>query len=63
MGAFRLKDIFWTDFGNFLVTLGRAFGAKGGPMNSQNGPQVSPQRLPETFLGVKTDARNGETYL
>ena len=44
MGAFRLKDRFWTDFGNFLVTLGRAFEGQGGTMNSQNGPQVSPQR-------------------
>ena len=30
-------------------------------MNSQNGPQVSPQRLPESFLGVKISAGSGET--
>ena len=30
MGAFRLKDRFWTNLGNFLVTLGRAFGGQGG---------------------------------
>ena len=27
MGTFRLKDRFWTDFGKFLVTLGKPFGS------------------------------------
>ena len=58
MGAFRLKDRFWTDFGDPWESLW----AKGGTMNPQNGPQVSPQRLPESFLGVKIGAGNGETH-
>ena len=62
MGAFRLKDRFWTDLGSFLVTLGRAFGGQGETMNAQNGPQVSPQRLPEPFLGVQIGAGIGETH-
>ena len=62
MGAFRLKGRFWIDLGSFLVTLGRAFGGQGETMNAQNGPQVSPQRLPEPFLGVQIGAGIGETH-
>ena len=62
MGAFRLKGRFWTDLGSFLVTLGRAFGGQGETMNAQNGPQVSPQRPPESFLGVKIGVGSGGTH-
>ena len=44
------------------MTLGRGFGAKGGTRNSQNGPQVSPQRPPESFLGVKIGVGSGGTH-
>ena len=63
MGAFRLKGRFWIDLGSFLVTLGKAFGGQGETKNAQNGPQFSPQRLPEPFLGVQTGAGIGETHL
>ena len=62
MGAFRLKGRFWTDLGSFLVTLGRAFGGQGETMNAQNGPQVSPQRLPESFRGGQIGAGSGDTH-
>ena len=62
MGAFRLNVKFWTDLGSFLVTLRKAFGGQGRTMNSQNGPQVSPQKLPESFLGIEIGAGNGETH-